>query len=153
MNAAMKCSVCGHDNATADSHLSPEEREEKLTFFEVAQERMYSTGKTIVFTIATINIVLSVISFFIEFNFLPLAVQIALSIALYRGVRWVRYLFAAGAVLSVILILYLLTVVDSDMSFFLVGFFIFMLVYSISSALLLFANKSVGAFLYAQKNG
>jgi hypothetical protein len=153
MNPALKCTVCGHSNAAADGHMDAEAGEKTPEQFQAAQERMYHTGKAIVFTIATLNIILSVISFFTDFDFISLIVQIALSIALYRGVRWVKYLFAAGSVISVILILYAFTSGNFDMPNVLIGFLIFCLIFSVFSAIFLFVSKSVSAFLYAQRNG
>ncbi|MGE5629739.1 MAG: hypothetical protein ACM3TR_01435 [Caulobacteraceae bacterium] len=48
--------------------LTGQEREQALKAFDEKQKRQYATGKTIVLIIATVNIISSIISAFINFR-------------------------------------------------------------------------------------
>lgn len=63
-------------------------KEQALRNFEIKQERQMRIGRIIVFIIALVNIISSIFSAFVEFNFISLIVQIALSIALFSGVTY-----------------------------------------------------------------
>lgn len=139
-----------------NEQMTAEEREQELLRFAKKQEKMYATGRTIVITIAAINILSVIVSQFIRFNFFSLISQIILSIMLVAGVSWVRYLFAAGAGLNVFLLLYLMSNLAG--SGVLGGGTVLVIIllqiaFSAASAILLFTSKSVSEFLYAQKNG
>ena len=69
---------------------------------------------------------------------------------------WVRYLFAAGACLNILLLLFLisnLSGLGSSGGGVVLVIILLQIAFSVSSAILLLANKSVSEFLYAQKNG
>jgi hypothetical protein len=135
--------------------LTNQEKEQALKEFEQRQEKRYKTGKAIVFTIATVNILGTVATSFGKFNLFSLLIQIALSIALFCGVSWVRYFFAAGAALSVFSMLYLLAGLSSgaNIPVLIIVFIVAYMAYGIASSIVLFASKSVSWFLYGQKNG
>lgn len=124
-----------------------------LAKFEASQSKRYFVGKVIVMVIASLNILLSIMSSVVNFNIFLLLIQIALSVALFLGVSWVRYLFAIGSALSAISGLYLLMVVISGQPVWITVFLIFAVLFNIVSCILLFANNGVSEFLYAQKNG
>lgn len=138
-----------------------QEKEHALREFEASHEKLYTRGKTIVFTIALLNVVSAVISSVIDFSLLQLAVQIALSIALFRGVSWVKYFFIIGAGLSccisVSLLLknetYWIASLNQTIGILLIAYLVLNLCYSIIVAILLFKSRAVSEFLYAQKNG
>ncbi len=132
-----------------------EERELEYERYLKRSKRQYTMGKIIVFTIAGLNVVSTIVSSFVEFNLFSLIIQIALSIALVAGVTWIRYLFAIGAALSVIIHFYMLTggYDSSYMTSGLVILIVIQMAYSVASCLLLLRNNAVKDFLYAQKNG
>lgn len=117
------------------------------TKFEKEHGKQYHIGKAIVFTIAAANIIIATISACFSFDFMTLIIQILLSIALFYGSSWVRYLFAIGAALSLVLLFYHFanTLGFSNM------FAIVYSAYCIVSSIVLFASKSVSEFLYRQK--
>ncbi|MFF2885350.1 MerR family transcriptional regulator [Paenibacillus sp. NPDC057967] len=129
------------------------EREQEYGRFVERQAKQFKRGKTIVYSIAISNILMAVVSFFLNFNILWLIIQIILAICLISGVTWVRYLFAVGAALAVFLSVQLLVLSVSEG---LIGFSIYSIVviaYSGISSFLLFKSEAVSEFLYAQKNG
>lgn len=135
-------------------NLTQEEKQKAIKEFEAKQVRQYKTGKVIVFMIAAINIIMAFISAFTSFNLLSLIVQVALSIALFMGVSWVRYLFAISSALSVLIILFSFVNISSERVPVNVAVVSLIIVaYSVTSTLLLLINKSVSEFLYSQKNG
>jgi len=135
------------------------EREREYEKFAERQERQFRLGKAIVFTIASLNILFTLLSAFLNFNFFSVIIQIALSIALYMGVAWVRYLFAIGAVLGIFFgIALLVELAGLASSGAAVPAWIFilngvMILFAGASSLLLLFNSAVSEFLYAQKNG
>lgn len=135
--------------------LTEFKKEQALKEFDEKQEKLYKTGKAIVFIIATIEIVSAIFSIFINFNFLTLILRIALSIALFSGVVWVRYFFAASSALSAFLVFFALmsNAAESNIPINIIVYMVFFLIYAIISSILLFTSKSVSEFLYRQKNG
>ena len=134
-------------------NLTQEEKQKAIKEFEAKQVRQYKTGKVIVFMIAAINIIMAFISAFTSFNLLSLIVQVALSIALFMGVSWVRYLFAIAAAMNVIFILFALINTAVGLPVYLIIISLLIIAYSVASSLLLLINKSISEFLYSQKNG
>lgn len=135
-----------------DDNLTKKQKRKAIEDYKNGQEKQYKSGEIIVTTIAIFHIILGIISFFIDFNIIALFVRIFKSIALYMGVSWVRYLFVIGAGLSVILSLVVIFPTISGFPMWAIIFNIVNLVYNIASCILLFANKGVSEFLYAQKN-
>jgi hypothetical protein len=137
------------------NNITDQEKVQSIMKFHKKQQRNYMVGKIIVITIATINALLSLMSFFIDFDYISLVIQIILIIALLYGVVWVRYLFAIGSMFSVYFMLKLLTNGFTVMftSAYIIIFAVLFLTYSIISCILLFTSKSVSTFLYKQKNG
>ncbi|MCX7708682.1 MAG: hypothetical protein N2484_02415 [Clostridia bacterium] len=135
--------------------LTKQEKEQAIKAFEQRQARQFKFGKAIVFTIAAVNILSALVSAFYNFNLISMIIQIVLSVALFAGISWVRYLFAGGAALSTMIIIYALTSVgfDSGLSVAEIVIVLACLVYSVASCIVLFASKSVSEFLYSQKNG
>lgn len=134
--------------------MSRQEKERVIKEIEQQQKNMYRNGKIIVFIIATMNILASIMAFIFTYS-LTVIIQVPLSMALYGGVAWVRYLFAVGATIGAIQALSILLggYMGSDTPGLLILFFVFYLVYEVASAIMLLTNKSVSEFLYAQKNG
>ena len=137
-----------------DKEHSAVEEQQAFEQFEKRQERLYLQGKIIVYVLAILNIIGAIVSAFINLNLITLIIQITLSIALLRGVSWVRYFFAIGSGLSVLLILYLLCAhIDFSVQSGIVIYLVLTLIYSVASCVVLFTSKSVSEFLYVQKNG
>lgn len=134
-----------------EDKISTHEKEIIFKQFEDDLEKHYYNGRIIVFTIAILNIIFSIISNIIgNFNILKVIVQIVLSTALFMGVKWVRYLFVVGAFLSIIFNLYIFS---SYMAQDKVIWLVSCLIHSIISGSLLAFNKSVSDFLYYQRTG
>ncbi|RKP46739.1 MerR family transcriptional regulator [Cohnella endophytica] len=131
---------------------SKEEREEEYERYLKRQERRYKVGKGIVFAIAAINVAAAIFSAVINLALFSLIVQIAISIALFAGVTWVRYVFIFGAALSTLSGFSLLMQwgeysLPSAVAVLIVG----MMVYSVVSCVLLLRSEAVKEFLYTQK--
>ncbi|BBH20065.1 hypothetical protein Back11_14100 [Paenibacillus baekrokdamisoli] len=133
---------------------SKEEREHQYNLYLAKQKRQYRLGQIIVSSISIINVISALISAFVNFSFFSLLIQVIVSIALFAGVTWIRYLFVVGAVLSIILNLMLLT--SEYVSMMTQGLMIvtvFQMIYAALASFLLLKSNSVSEFLYSQKNG
>jgi len=135
--------------------VTKEEREREYERYLKRQGRRFATGRIIVYAIAGLNVLGALISSFLKFDPITLIIQIALSIALVAGVSWIRYLFAAGAALNVLIAFLGLIWVSGEegMSVGLALFLAFQIAYSLASCFLLLRSQAVSDFLYAQKNG
>lgn len=129
------------------------ERAHEYGRFVERQAKQFKRGKTIVYTIAILNVVMAIVSFVLNFNILSLIIQIVLAICLIAGVTWVRYLFAAGAALAVFISIQLLVVSVSEGLIGLIIYSFIVMAYCSISSFLLFKSEAVSEFLYAQKNG
>ena len=137
------------------------EKIQAIKEYEKSQKSLYIRGKIIITVIAVINVVSAVISAVLNFNVITLVIQIALSIALFCGVTWIRYLFAVGSALSCLMSLFLLLGGTMDIAaseppiagYLYIAYIIFWLCYSLISTILLFKSKAVTEFLYSQRNG
>ena len=126
-----------------------EEQDEKLEEFEEVQQRRYSIGKAIVYTIVGINLISVFSSYFIlKGSFFKMLVQIGLNIALLFGVSWVRYLYIVSGILSAIL-LFISFFVTLGMG---IGSWIWIVVFEFAlvvvETILLLSNKSVKEYMY-----
>lgn len=145
---------------TMEHEYETKEKQQMADEYRKSQERLYTRGKIIVFIIASMNILSTIITFFTDFNFIKLIVQIALSIALFCGISWVRYFFAIGTGLAFVFCSYMLlsgaafsTVTVSPEKYLLLLYLVLNLCYSLISCILLLKSKSIAEFLYSQKNG
>ena len=132
--------------------LTNEQKEQMIKDFENKQDKMIRTGKIIVIVIASVNIIMTIITFIGNFNLFSLIIQIVLSIALLSGVAWVRYLFAVSAAMGTIILLYILT---SGEVYLTTPFVIISLVaaaYTVICSILLFTSKCVSEYMYAVKH-
>ncbi|WP_168123715.1 MerR family transcriptional regulator [Paenibacillus sp. HB172176] len=133
---------------------SKADRQQQYEQFVKRQAKQFQRGRAIVFLIAALNIAGTIASCFVDFRLFSLLIQIAVSIALFAGVSWVRYLFIAGAIMSVLSGFALLG--DENIGHApgsLLLLFIINVIYSVVAALLLIRSESVREFLYAQKHG
>ena len=136
------------------------EKEQAWVEFQKRQNIRIRIGKTIVIIIAAVNFIWSIINAFTGQNPLlaifTVVVQLILSIALIMGVGWIRYLFAIVAGLSVISGLASFinpnsALMLSDPTALAIVFVLLSIAFNIASCILLFFNKCVSEFLYAQK--
>lgn len=133
---------------------------EKLTAveeYEKNYQKKYKTGKIIVSVIVIINLLATAVSAIANFNLFTVIINFALSVALFLGASWVRYLFSALCVLDSFFYFYLITNLLSypqevPVTPFVILFAI-LIIYKITVAVLITFNKNVSDFLYAQKNG
>ncbi len=137
--------------AAKDAKLSEQERENALKEFDAKQDRLYKRGRIIVTSIVILNIILTIISSYFNFNIFSLIVQVVMSVALYLGSKWARYLFIFGSAISVLTLLYAMTIISTvEIPVILITLLICDLIYSIFCCVLLFASKGVSEFLYSQ---
>ncbi|MHA7965746.1 MerR family transcriptional regulator [Paenibacillus sp. CAU 1782] len=132
---------------------SKEEREQEYNRFVEKQARQYTRGRAIVFAIAGINVLLTFFAFFYNLNIINLIIQVVFSICLALGIRWVRYLFIAGAGISVLRFVAPLFWAFSEGLLLIAFLIVLYIAYAIASCLLLIRSEAVSEFLYTQKNG
>ncbi len=130
-----------------------EEREQEYNRYLARQERQYTMGRAIVFSIASINVIFAILSAFTDFRFFSLIIQVAMSIALFAGVTWVRYLFVIGSALSILLSFMVIAGYAAEMPWGVLLLTVIQMGFSAGSAILLLRSNAVSDFLYSQKNG
>ena len=137
-----------------EKNISALEKKKMIEEYEKRTIKRYRFGKVAVFTIATLNIIFTILSNIIgSFNIFNIIIQISLSVALFMGVRWVRWFFVAGSVLSIGFTLYALMNLLGQGEIY-IGYIIFMILSLIEAAVsggLLAFNKGVSEFLYSQR--
>ena len=82
-------------------------------------------------------------------------IDIALSMALYYGYDWVRYIFVVGTGITALVLCNALFEVLSDLSeisIWLVALTILSILYQVGVCILLLTNKCIKEFMYEQKN-
>lgn len=129
------------------------ERELEYSRFAERQAKQFALGRIIVIVIASVNIFMSLMASVIHFNAFNLIVQIVLSICLFFGVSWVRYLFAVGAALSVLGNIVLIITALGEGLVLTAALSAVYMAYSVVACLFLFRSEAVTEFLYAQKHG
>jgi len=140
-----------------ENRMTESERQATFEQFDKEQRKIYFKGKIIILVIAILNIVCSIVTCALNFNFwtlVALIIQIVLSSALYSGINWVRYLFAAGATIAVFYVFYILGFVYNfnvvripNMALYLL-----FMAYCIICSIVLFTNKSVSEYIYTRGN-
>lgn len=129
------------------------EKEQALKEFQKRQEKKYKTGKAIIFIIAGLNLMGTIISAFNNFDITKFVVQIILSMCLISGFAWARYLFAVGSALGATMMLYALVSISTNVYVTDIVIAVFYLIYCIVCSIILFTSKSVSEYLYKQQNG
>lgn len=119
-------------------------------------EKYYHTGKTIVVTIATLNVAYTIIGNFMgTWDIIGIIVQIVLSMVLYSGLRWAWGLFVVITFLRTLLIPFMFLHYVSLGMIPDVGDFIWIVLgftHAAVSFWLLAFNKRVSEFLNYQRN-
>jgi len=133
--------------------ITEQEKQKAIEEFYAQQEKQYKKGKIIVSTITLLNIIVAIASAFNNFNLLTLIIEISLSIALFCGVRWVRYFFAIEGVLNAVIILYVLMNATVNIPVYYIIIAVIYMIYYVIRSIILFVSKSVSEFLYIQENG
>ena len=137
--------------------ISQEQKEQALIDYEMRLNKRISVGKTIIIAIAILEILSSIFSAIANANIFTLIISVIISVALLSGKTWARYLFAAGMVINVIFISYVLIENNAAPSFnalpsVTVIILLINLVYAISCTVLLFTSKSVSEYMYSKVN-
>lgn len=130
-----------------------EEKQEAYDRFLLGQNQKIRVGRVIVSTIAAIEAITGIITFFFDFKFFSLIISIALAYALFAGITWVRYLFIAISALQVFILLNLLLFAGAVIPTILAFIAVLNIIYCFTAAMLLFKSEAVKEFLYSQKNG
>ena len=137
-----------------EKNISALEKKKMIEEYEKRIIKQYRFGKVAVFTIATLNIIFTILSNIIgSFNILNVIIQISLSVALFMGVSWVRWFFVAGSILNIGVSLYVLMNLLGEWEIY-IGYIIFTILSLIQAAVsggLLAFNKGVSEFLYSQR--
>lgn len=143
----------GGDAAAAwEHHLKPEDKEQLAEQYRTEQARKMNLGKTVVLLIVAVNAVLAFVSIFTGFNAILFGARVLMCIALFLGAPGIKPLFAAGALVSVIIISgNWLNPGDAPM--YRVVFNIIDSACLIVSSLILFVDENVSDYLYMKRNG
>jgi hypothetical protein len=112
---------------------------------------LYENGWAIVSFIAAVNIVLTVIFMLPNFNIFLLFLSVILTIALYRGVSWVKYFHAISFAIYFFVLIGALTGIPSKNYVWSLIFDLILMVYSVAVVYFLLINKSVKEYLRFQK--
>ncbi len=138
--------------------LSREEKEQAYEDYQRRQQRDAKIGKIVVAIIAGMNVLGSLLSWIIQADFAYLftfLVQVAFSIALCCGVRWVRWLFvvggALGAFAALVLVVQAAGIPGMPAWYFIYAAFV--LLSSVATAIVLAWFRPVREFFYQMKNG
>lgn len=143
--------------------ITQQERAQEYARFQARQRSQIQHGKIIVSVIAIAEVVLQFLVLILAFSsnesgsVFSLILAGVLSVALFMGVRWVRW---AWVIISAIWVLASLSVIPEMFSAEFWSYapaygvvFCILFLYRIVSSVLLFASKSVSEFFYVQKNG
>lgn len=136
-----------------------EEKQEDWESFEEKQTRLYERGRKLVYLIAGVNIVCTVISFFMDYNLISFCINIALAIALMCGVTWVRYFYVVTGAINVLLLVMILFQADysnasiSGLPWLSVLYSVVSIGYLVAVPVVLLKSKSVEEFMYRRRNG
>lgn len=142
-----------------------EEKRQAFKQYEINQIKSYNRGRAIIIAIAAVNMIAALVYLIIPGSFwadlISAFISVALSLALFFGVVWVRYLYAISFGVSAFkyFVAAYITVEEmllgniGQLGYWLIAILVILIAYSIVSALLLLVSKSVSEFLYEQKNG
>lgn len=132
--------------------INTNEQEQALRDYELKQQRRYDFGKRVVIVVAIVNVILVYANLNSKSNLSSIG-QVVLSVLLYKGFSYVRYLFVFGHLAGSLIILMLPFGESSpkDLSPLSIIFVIIMLLYTASTGILLAFNKGVKEFLADQK--
>lgn len=140
-------------------NFSPIEREQAFEKHKQKLKNSINIGRAIVLAIAITNVALVVFSILLDLSefsigsFISLVLEIVFSVALYRGVVWIRYFIAIGSAFSAFTILTEILHSNFEISGIISVLLLVFVFYRIASSIVLFTSKSLKDFLYYQKNG
>lgn len=141
-----------------DYEVTAEEKQRLIEKHNKSQKRLYMRGKIIVYIIAIINLVDTVITAFTNFNLIVLIISLALTIALLCGVTWVKYFYAITYTLCYIIYLYALSskelqlMEDGSNKTTLIVRLVILTCYTIVTSIVLFKSKAVSEYMYAKRS-
>ncbi len=137
-----------------EEYISEHDKQKMIDEYAKNTEKRLFHGKIIVYTLAILTFAVTLLSNILSgINLFNIAVRFAMSVALIRGVQWVRWLFVATACLSVFLLLTILPAASGqaipllNLALIIVG-----VISDILCIAFLSFNKSVSEFLYDQSS-
>ncbi|MBE7031818.1 MAG: hypothetical protein E7401_02515 [Ruminococcaceae bacterium] len=137
-----------------EEYISEQDKQKMIDDYKKNAEKRLFQGKMIVYTLAILTFLVTLLSNILySFNLFNIIVRFAMSVALIRGIQWVRWLFVATACLSVFLLVVILpeasgqTISLLNLAIIIVG-----VVSDILCITFLSFNKSVSEFLYDQSS-
>ena len=137
-----------------EEEISEKEKEAMIKENNLKIEKRYQRGKILVSVIAICNVVFVLWSNIVgSFNIVGVIIQIALSVALFRGVSWVRWFFVAGSALNVISIIYVLNILfttGKELPTTLIVISALSAFQSIAGGIILAIDRGVSDFLHEQ---
>ena len=135
-----------------EEYISEQDKQKMIDEYEQTSAKQLLTGKIIVCVIAVSSFIFSTISnILFDFNVFDILISYAMAIALFCGVRWIRWLYVASAFISCLTFFSVLASSSTDIPA--LGWFIITLgtAYDLVCGVLLAFNKSVSEFLYHQQ--
>lgn len=137
-------------------HEEEQTSDAEMEQFEARQEKLYRTGKLLVYSIVGVNIFCDILTFFMgSLKLTHFAVHLLLSALLIYGFSWVRYLYIAGGILSVVVVIMaipgLMSLGPLPVPYVLI--LALLVLYGIASTVLLLFSKSIKEYMYQRKNG
>lgn len=136
-----------------------EKQEADLDQYAERQRRSFQRGKLLVYLIAGINILFDIILIFItrEIHLIEFVIHIALAAALIYGITWVRYLYAAAGVLTILSIIPALPELVRLIHLSAVrgGYVLILMLpicFSAASAMILIFSESVKEYMYTKNS-
>ncbi|WP_052339170.1 MerR family transcriptional regulator [Gorillibacterium massiliense] len=133
--------------------ISKQEREQEYERYLERQRRQMLRGKVTVIVIAVLNVLFSLLSSIFEPHLFSLLINIVLSISLFAGVVWVRYLFAGLLALNVLQGIILMPDISDQVPLWAIGFLFIQVVYAATAFYMLVRSEAVSEFLYNKSNG
>lgn len=137
-----------------EEYISEQDKQKMIDEYEKNAEKRLLHGKIIVYTLAILTFAVTLLSnILFGFNLFNIVVRFAMSVALIKGIQWVRWLFVATACLSVFLLFTIFpeaggqTISLINLAVIIVG-----VVSDILCITFLSFNKSVSEFLYDQSS-
>lgn len=130
--------------------IDEQEKKEEIARGERETKQRVERGKKMVMTMLLVEMILSIVNLFISFsisNVVALIVQILFCVGIAEGKNWVRYLYAVLCLFNVINLMVILVSTGAAASGWVNGLGLAMLLWRSVCCVLLFASKSVDAYL------
>ncbi len=120
-----------------------------ISNFEANQRKLISRGGKMLAAIIIVDVVGTIVNSIISgFSLLAIIITILFIVGIMKGKTWVRYLYAAGNVLSIVFGMVSLVTIIDYLSPPLIAFLIAIMVWRGICAFWLFSSKSIEEYLY-----